>query len=451
MHELLWTGLLALALASLGGLWMPPGTRGPFGWTVRFVGGGAACAALLFPLSVLVPKHALVAIAAVLAGALLLAAARRVVARLPNRDAIDGATAPLDPRSILLLAAIAAAVLAFTVLDLRHPLWWDGFQIWASKAQRLVVEGGLGREWYAGDVYNRRLLTYPPLVPMLEGLLSLSRRGFDFDALKPIFLLFYAALLVSTYAAASSRLSRRAALLATLLVAVVPGLSTRSAAGGYADMPVAAIVAATVAASLRPRDAGALPWMIGALTVVKNEGLILAAIACLAVAASWVLADRHRAARRLVAHARGIAVVAAFVAARLAYLAWLAVDDPNFRSITAPGSLAESRRRILHVGRLCVESALDVSRWGLLWPALAVAVVYLLRRSCVRERCLAAGVSAALVAWWAIFLQTNWPLELHVAQALPRLLAQLAPAAILLVMFAAARALGWPYHPSEVP
>ncbi len=222
----------------------------------------------------------------------------------------------------------------------------------ASKAHRLFVEGRLGPAWYAGDAYDRRLLTYPALVPLAEALLSLLRGGFDFDRLKPVFLLFHASLLFSTCAAARSRLSRPAALLATLLVALVPALSDRSAAGGYADMPQAAFVAATVAAAFRGEDARALPWMIGGLTVVKNEGLVLASIASFAVAAFWTAAGWREAGRRARAHGRGIAIVVGFFAARLGYLAWLRIDDPNFRRIATRDSLEEARRRLLHVGQL---------------------------------------------------------------------------------------------------
>jgi hypothetical protein len=439
VRELLLAALLGLGFVALGELLLRPRGSGLEGWNECFLAGAAMCAALLFPRSLLLPGRALRATAFALAAALAAAVGRRIVRRahpVPSRP-------PVEVRGLasgILLAGIVAVVLAFAALSFRYPLWWDGFQIWASKAQRLFVEGGLGRSWYAGDEYDRRLLTYPPLVPLLESLLSLLRGGFDFDRLKPVFLLFHASLLVSIHAAARTRLPGPAALLATLLAALIPAVSDRSAAGGYADMPQAALVAATIAAAFREQDTRALPWMIGGLTVVKNEGLVLAAIASLAVVASWTAGGWKNTGRRALAHRRDIAIVAGFFAARLSYLAWLRIDDPNFRRITTRESLAEALRRLPEVGRLCAASVLDVSRYGLLWPAFAVSAIYLLARGETRERCLAAAGTLVLAAYCAIFLETNWSLELHVRQAMPRLLAQLAPAAILVVAFAAARA-----------
>jgi hypothetical protein len=453
--ELVLSALLGLGFAALGTLLLRPRVAGVFARNECFLAGSATSAALLFPLSLLLRGRALVATAIVLGAALAVALGRRI-RRLPSSAAPSPIVEASGLASAVLLAGITAVALAFAALSFRYPLWWDGLQVWASKAQRLFVEGRLGPAWYAGDVYDRRLLTYPALVPLAEALLSLLRGGFDFDRLKPVFILFHASLLLSTCAAARSRLSRPAALLATLLVALVPALSDRSAAGGYADMPQAAFVAATVAAAFRDEDARALPWMIGGLTVVKNEGLILASIASLAVAAFWTAAGWKEAGRRARAHGRGIAIVAGFFAARLAYLAWLRIDDSNFRSIATRESLAEALRRLPRVGQLCAESMFDVLRWGLLWPAFAVAVAYLLWRGGARERCLAASTGLAVGAYGAIFLETNWSLELHVEQAFPRLLSQLAPAAILVVMFAAVRAadrgkLSPPFEPQAIP
>ncbi len=449
--DLGFAALLVCAFAALGVLLLRRWPRDAFGWNASFLAGAATCAAALFPLSVALPGTALAATGVVLGVALVAVAGWRL--RKAPADTLPRRPAAKNALSVTLFVAVAAVAMVYVVLDLRYRFFWDGFQIWASKAQMLSVGGDLSRSWYAGESYDRRLLAYPPLVPMLEALFARLRGAFDFDALKPVFLVFYLSLLVSTYAAARSRLSEPAALLATLVVSLVPGLSTAYAAGGYADLPLAAVVAGAVAAAFRAEDARALPWTIGAMTVVKNEGLLLAAAACLAVAAFWILPGVRSAAARAVGHWRGITVVGAFVAVRFAYLAWLRDADTTFRSLLAPGSLAESRRRILHVARISVESMLDVSQWGVLWPAFAIAGIFLLARGCARERCLAAAVALGLAADSAIFLQTNWPLELHVAQAMPRLLSQLSPAAVLAVMFAAARALRGArpsYDPVEV-
>ncbi len=434
------TALLGLGFSALGSLLVRPRRADACAWSTCFLAGAATCAALLFPLSLVFPGRGLTAAAVLPGAAVAVVLGRRLRRSTTPRAPRQGERDRRRLASLALLAAIAAAAVAFAVLDLRQRLLWDGFQIWSSKAHVLVVAGGLDRSWYPEDGYDRRLLAYPPLVPMMEALLARLRGGFDFDGMKPVFLLFYGSLLASTYGAARSRLSERAALVTTLVVALLPELSSGSAAGGYADMPQAAVVAATVAAAFRKEDARALPWMIGALTVVKSEGLLLAAIACAAVGAFWASQGLRRARALVLEHRRGIAVAGTFVAIRFAHLAWLALDDLSFRNLGEPGSLAETQRRLLHVGRICVEAMLDVSRWGVLWPAFAAAGLYLLLRGDRRERCLAAAVGLGLAGVSAIFLQTNWSVELHVAQAMPRLLAQLAPAAVLAVMFAAGRA-----------
>jgi len=448
--ELLLTALIGLGFAAFGAILVRPRAFDIAVWNECFLAGAAACAALLFPLSLLLTGRALVASAVLLAAALAVRVGRRVGRHAPPIPiASRPPEAPAGRIAAVLLAGIAFVALAFAALNFRYPLGWDGFQVWASKAQRIFVEGGLGRSWYAGDDYDRRLLIYPPLVPLTEALLSLLRGSFDFERLKPIFFLFHASLLVSTFTAARTRLTRPLALFATLLVALVPALSDRSAAGGYADMPQAAFVAATIAAAFRDEDSRALPWMIGGFTVVKNEGLILTSIASAAVAASWIAAFGRGAGRRALSCGRAIATVAGFAAVRVAYLAWLRIEDPNFRRIATRDSLAEALRRLPEVGRLCAASMLEVPRYGALWPGFFLAAVYLLWRGDSRERCLAGASALALAAYCAIFLETNWSLEVHVRQAMPRLLAQLAPAAILVVMFAAVRATGPAFGLSE--
>jgi hypothetical protein len=76
---------------------------------------------------------------------------------------------------------------------------------------------------------------------------------------------------------------------------------------------------------------------------------------------------------------------------------------------------------------------LSPRRWGLLWPAFGLAAFVLARRGSAPERglALATALSAALFAM--IFLFTTWPLDLHIDQAYPRLLAQLSPAAVVAV------------------
>ena len=425
------TALLVAAFTAAGELVLGRASRGLVSANAAFLTGMAVAAAALFPLSLLARGAALSVELGLLAACLAAAAVRRLRGRRP---APPRRRAELDPWTAAALAGILVAVGCFLALDLRHDLHWDGLVIWASKAQVLFHEGSLGRAWYPDDAYELRHLRYPPLVPLFEALLLCVRGRFDFDLVKPVFVPFYVSLLVSIFGGLRAVASTRLAMTGALLLAFLPLLSTRHSAGGYADMPQAAFVAGVVGAALR-RDDDALAWLVGGLTTVKAEGTILAVIACAAA-----LLYRRLERRATPAPSRrpwkAAAVIAGFLAVRLTYLRWLAVPDLEY---SAPDAvhLTEALHRIRHVARLCFEAALPPRRWGLLWPAFAAAALVLLRRGSALERCLAGATAAAGAILIAPFLFTTWPLELHVAQAYPRLLEQLAPAAVAVAV------LGW--------
>ncbi len=389
-------------------------------WSSSLVAGMGACAALLFPLSLIAGRHAL----DLTLGLMGACAASTVWRRLRRRKA-RAARTTVARAAWLPLAIAGVAAAAFAVLDWRYNLLWDGFAVWASKAQRLFVEGRLTPTWYPGESYDSRYVSYPALVPLYEALVSRLRGRFDFGGLKPIFLVFYLSMAVSVHAAVRSQTSARRAAWAVVLVLFVPALSTRWAAGAYADMPQAAFVAAVVAASMRA-DAAALPWLLGALTAVKPEGTVLALIGAAAAAA----ASRFRAIRL-----PAVAVVAAFLALRVLYVRWTGIRDDTY-VFGSPGLVIE---RAPQVARLCLSVLVDPVSWGLLWPAFFVSAAAAWRIGHARERALATAVAAGVVAMAVPFLFTTWPVELHVSQAYFRLLAQLAPAAVVAAVLAHAR------------
>ena len=328
-------------------------------WNESLLVGMGACAAALFPLSLIFPTGAVLATAALL----VLAFVWVVASRLVRRPAAPHSGPQLpDPGTRLVLGLAALVALCFAALNFRYNYVWDGFQIWASKAQLLSVRGSLTREWYPGDVYELRHVPYPSLVPLYEALLSLLRGGFDFDKLKPIFLVFFLSMLVSMFSALRAASGPRLASVGTLMLALVPSLSTHWAAGAYADMPQAAMLAGVVAACLNPGD-GALPWLIGGLTAVKAEGTILAALACAGVLLFWLLEGPRGFLARVRREAGSIAIVAGLVGLRLAYLRWNRGPDDVYGSFDA-AHLRVAIGRIPHVARLCVERARASSAGG---------------------------------------------------------------------------------------
>jgi hypothetical protein len=436
--ELFLTACLAAGFAAVGEVALRRRSRGFAGGNEAMLVGMGVCAAALFPLTLAFPHGAVVAEAIVIGGCLLWVTVARF--REPRPAGRAAPSAP-DPVARWILAVVALVAIGFIALNFRFTYSWDGFLIWATKAQILSHAGGLTREWFLDDKYDLRHLAYPPLVALYESLLSLCRGGFDFDKLKPIFLVFYLSMLVGTYSAARAVVSARLAAMATLLVCLVPALSTRHAAGAYADMPQAAVVAGVVAASMS-RRADALPWLIGALTTVKAEGMILAALACAGVLLFWLLESPRGIFRSAARKAGGIAIVAIFLILRIAYVRWIHAPNNVYEA-----GLALALSRIPFVSWRCFVELVDPLQWGLFWPAFLAALVILLMRGATRARCLAAATGAGLVVLVVPFLFTNWPLELHIAQAYSRLAAQLAPAAATVIVLGYARVRPSPAQP----
>ena len=426
--DVLLAAVVASGFAAVGEIVLRRSSRTLAEWNASLVTGLGACAALLFPLSVVVPRLALSLTLGLMGACVPLCAWRHARSRSHHAPL---AAAPTDAGVRIPLVVASAAFLAFVALDVRYNLLWDGFAIWASKAQRLFVEGGLTPTWYPGESYDSRYVAYPSLIPLYEALVSRLRGRFDFDGLKPIFLVFHLSMAASAYSAVRVRASRRLAAWAAAILLLLPALSTQWAAGAYADMPLSAVVAAVVAGAMRS-DAAALPWVIGALTTVKPEGLVLALLASAAVmAAHFLRKPRPRAGALL----RGAAIVAAFVAVRAGYVRWTGARD----HVYAFESLGLSLSRVPAVARLVAGEILNPAAWGLLWPAFAAASWILWRRGSTLERAMTAATAAGLVAMAGPFLFTTWPLELHFEQAYSRLLAQLAPAAVVVVVLAYAR------------
>ena len=432
LPELLLAAVLAAGFAAVGELVLRRRIRDIAGANEAMLVGMGLCAAALFPLSLAIPRLALVAEAVGILGALAVALGTRLLVRRPGPPARPAA----DPVARLALGATALVAAGFAALNFRYTYLWDGMLIWATKAQLLFHSGGLTREWFVGDVYDLRHLAYPPLIPLYESLLSLLRGGFDVDRLKPVFLVFYVSMLVGTYSSVRALLSARLASAATLLVSLLPALSTQFAAGGYADMPEAAAVAGVTAAAMGRRR-NALPWLLGTLTTVKAEGAILAALAGAGILLFWVLESGRWWLRRVRADAAGIAIVAAFFALRIAYVRW--IDAPIE---VYGGSLSSALARVPVVLRLCLEQLADPRVWGFFWAAFLLAALAALAGGSNLARSLAATVAVSLVLLTVPFLVTTWPLEVHIAQAYFRLAAQIAPAAaaVIALGYAAASA-----------
>jgi len=207
-------------------------------------------------------------------------------------------------------------------------------------------------------------------------------------------------------------------------------------------MPQAAFVAGVVSAALNRRERGhVLPWLIGGLTTVKAEGTILAVVACGAVLLCWLLELSPEKPLPSRSRWKGVAVVALFLGLRAAYIHWLGVEDSVYGTLTA-SRISEALARLPLVARVCLVKMLSPRRWGLLWPAFGLAGIVLFIRGTSTEKSLVAATASAAIVLATVFLFTTWPLELHIDQAYPRLLEQLAPAAVVCLAIGFGRAEG---------
>ena len=446
MIDAVANGLIALlvvaSLALAGEVLTRRICRDAFAWSDSFLVGASAGAVLLFPLTLVSPRHALDAEIGLIVLAVLAAAWRRLRSRTSPRAARPhpGEVAALrgDPIALLLAVAIVAVEAYFVILNYWWGHSWDAIQVYGTKAKMLFFEGGLPRIWFLEQPYDSRLLSYPNFISMLEALFGRVQGTFNLDASKAIFPFFHVCLLLGTYRAARSVMTIRWSLATVLLVAFLPELTSGAAAGGYADMPLAAFVSAITGASLTRagvEDDGrrrALPWLIGGMTTVKQEGMILALIACGAIVLSWLAERPRRVVSRLRSAWPGAAIVAAFIAARVRYVAWIGVTDTTWGPFDA-----EHRARIAHlvvpVASLCLRYLLSPRSWGLFWPAFFLAGALMLRAPFSRLAILTAAVTCTILVEASLFLYSNWSLELHIEGSYTRLLAQLAPAAAVVI------------------
>jgi hypothetical protein len=432
--------LLACGFAAVGEALLGRASRSVSAWNESFLIGMGICAAALFPISLVAPRGALAAELGVMVVAALAVSGRRILRGSgPARQRPSGEAEALafDGIAFAMLAAIVLLTLCFGALNLWYGHTWDSVQVWGTKAQMLFAQGGLSRRWFPEQAYDSRLLAYPPLISLYEALLCRVRGAFDFDAFKPVFFPFYVSMLLSTYAAARTLCSRRWALVATLFPALLPELNTGSAAGGYVDMPLAAFVAAVVAASLRTDSVNTgwrapLPWLMGAMTTVKQEGTVLALIAGLGIVLSWTMERPRRLSARFRSAWQGAVVVLAFIAARVAYVRWLGIHDATWGPFDA-AHRARALKSLGLVASLCLKFLLDRGEWGLFWPAFFVAGAVIAASGSVRPACVAIATAATIVVYATMFLMTNWNIEEHIAGAYTRLLAQLAPAAAVVI------------------
>ncbi len=335
---------------------------------------------------------------------------------------------------VLIQVAVAAWIATHSLL--RHG---DAWTVWSPKA-RLFALGRLPHGYFTSHVWSTHP-DYPLNLPLAEspffrlpdplGLTLASLMGTA--CLVALLLLFYAGL---------ARLHGCAmAALAAAALALVPPM-TVLAGYGYADVPLALYGGASALYLLlwwrcrQPSDLALMGLLAGGAIWTKKEGLLAALLLLLALVVGELV--RRQAPRR----ARVFAIFGAMAATALLPLPWLVftlVTHPvgrDFLPVTPSVFVA-------HVGRLptiasyLLREALNLGRWGLFWPTVGGAVVVAL-----------AARRLGLVGWGLLLLLTaqlgldgigyvfsDWsPYTAHIDTSLYRLMLQVVPLAILLLV-----------------
>jgi hypothetical protein len=438
--------LIAFGFAAIGRLVLGQRSGSVYAWNDSFLVGAGISAAALFPLSYVFPRSALrITWAAIVLGAvvLIVSSIRRLLREAWKSKitaAVKEGFGRIHVMEGVIFGLLALSVLGFAILNGYWNYGYDGLMIWATKAQVLYFQGGLSPEpqlWLDAG-YLGRNTTYPPLVPLYEALMSMPRAQFAFDMSKSIFLLFYVSLLLSTYRLGRALMSRRLALVATVMVSWLPAVSTAMENfGAYADMPLACFVAAAAASLLDKAEGSgwrsAAPWLIGSMLMVKDEGIVLVAISCFIVFFDWLSWPLRGLWKRIADNWRSIAVIGFLLLLRVGYLRWVNYHDVEFRPVT-PMNFVLAMDLLGDVARVCAPHLVNFEQFGVFWPLFAVFSAVLLARGTPQEKGLAAGATLAVLAYTSTFLFTGWDLTLHVTQAYERILTHIVPVAAVCIV-----------------
>lgn len=277
---------------------------------------------------------------------------------------------------VLLAAALALLAFAARTFAVRPLVEWDGWAQWALKA-RVLYElpdeaAGVLRDADYGHP------TYPLLMPSLEAIGFRAIGRFD-GTLADLQLLGLAlGFVLALWAFLRDRCPPALLGLTALAVVGAPQFLFQLSTN-FADVPLAIFVGAGLAAVGRwlagdPRERWPLACgvlLLGAAGVTKNEGLLFASAAALALLlVAGVEASRRRSA--LVAAAGLAAIVVPWRIYVTAYA--IPTSDYDLSDALDPAYLAERSSRIRPVADELWVQLTHVPNWGVLLGVFAVAV-----------------------------------------------------------------------------
>jgi hypothetical protein len=404
--------ILAVAptAASLRRLW-------PIGYLVGLATVGIV-AATLAVLSVPFPPSVLVGVA----GLVIAFGVRRI-----RRDSTAvRRTAPPVDRIVataiapLLVLLVALAVHSYAAKPLRE---WDGWAIWGMKAHALAVLGSSSHLVLSSNAYDFSHLEYPLLLPGLEALGIRSAGGYESRLVVLQCVLVGVAGLLAIWGLLRDMV--RPVVLWPFLAAV--GLAPTvfgQLASGYADMPMAFLLACGVLAAGRWLVEAERPWLVLATlflagaALVKDEGdlFVMATYVGLVVAAP----GRRRSV---------LASAALVVCSLLPWRVFLAVNhfstnDFQFSKSFDPSWVGARLDRAPTVAAALLRHSVDVHQYAILLPIglVALGLGFVSRaRPLATFGIIFALLSSAGLVW--IFVISWIPVDLYLTQTEDRITA----------------------------
>lgn len=351
-------------------------------------------------------------------------------------EAGSPAGADLDKVSVVLgtvLVVQAAALLGAAMLT---PLGWDGlfnFELKARMAFEHDPRGQLPLAYFSDLSRVWSHASYPMLVPFSEFWIYSWVGQVNQSAVKILFPLFYLSLIAVVCGTVRRVSGTRAALLVGVALGTLPPLTLRNgAASGYADVPLAAAIAAAVCftyMALRVNDARSmlLPAALSAAAAwTKAEGLMLAVVIGLA---GFAAQPGRRAATLLWLP---LVVIAPWLALQHLYGA---SQGGDFHAVTAT-TFVGNLHRIPTIAAGVARELVRPGHWALIWPAFAVTLASAMTtgRLTRAESFLAGVVVVPLALYCGVYLFSAWPsVREHMGWSLVRVLVPLAPVALVFV------------------
>jgi hypothetical protein len=281
---------------------------------------------------------------------------------------------------------------------------WDGRMTWAMQARWIWAEGTVDPPVLREKTWFVSHPQYPLLMPLAQvAALDIFGSADDDRVARPLYALFFPALLVILYAQARRWLGRRTAFWLLLVAINLPMLSFEGEGGalsGYSDLPLACFYGAGFFLLLaRPGLPEGLTagLLLAAAVLTKNEGLPLAlAAVCLGAGSALIRFRRQRKVRLLAS--TGAAALLVLAACGLLH-SWRSQipnrEDESYASHLDVRELAADL--IPHakiVAPLALGRMLSRDRWALFWP-LALGLGILGFRGLRRPPALRLAVAAA--------------------------------------------------------